>query len=293
MTITKGILLAGGTGSRLFPATLAISKQLLPIYDKPMIYYPLSILMLAGIKDILIISQSDQIPIYRKMLGDGDHLGVRFTYQAQDTPKGIADALIIGEEFLAGESFALILGDNFFYGDRLPRRLKKAAEKTDGCTIFCQHVQTPERFGIATFSKDGQVTDIVEKPKDSPSNQAVTGLYFYDREAVDIARSLRPSPRGELEITDVNRVYMERGRLNAEVLGRGVTWFDTGVPVNLLECSAFVATVEAQQGLKIGCIEEICWRNGWLEDHGLLALAGQFGDCPYSQYLKDLINLPD
>ena len=266
MAITKGIILAGGAGSRLSPLTKAVSKQLLPVYDKPMVFYPLSTLLLAGIRDILIITTPEDGPLFQRLLGDGRQWGIRLDYATQDAPNGIAQALLIGADFIAGDSVALILGDNIYFGQGLGQRLREAAQQTEGATILAYYVNDPQRFGVVTFDQDGRAASIVEKPKTPPSNWAVTGLYFYDAAAGAIARNLKPSARGELEITDVNTEYLRRGALQVCKLGRGDAWLDTGTPQSLMQASSFVQTVEERQGLKIACIEEIAWRMGYIDD---------------------------
>jgi glucose-1-phosphate thymidylyltransferase len=284
----KGIVLAGGSGTRLHPATLAISKQLLPVYDKPMVYYPLSVLMLAGIRDILVISTPADLPRYSTLLGDGSQWGVSLSYCAQPSPDGLAQAFILGREFLGTAPSALILGDNVFYGDRLQEVAKQASARESGATIFAYYVRDPERYGVVEFDSAYRVMSLEEKPKAPKSNYAVTGLYFYDREVCDVAASVRPSARGELEITDVNRWYFERGRLNAEVLGRGYAWLDTGTHDSLLEASQFIATLEHRQGLKVACLEEIAYRAGWIDAAALERLAASMSRSSYAEYLKKI-----
>ena len=266
MAITKGIILAGGAGSRLSPLTKAVSKQLLPVYDKPMVFYPLSTLLLAGIRDILIITTPEDGPLFQRLLGDGRQWGIRLDYATQDAPNGIAQALLIGADFIAGDPVALILGDNIYFGQGLGPRLRAVAQRTEGATILAYYVNDPQRFGFVTFDKDGRAASIVEKPKTPASNWAVTGLYFYDAAAGEIVRNLKPSARGELEITDVNAEYLRRGALQVYKLGRGDAWLDTGTPQSLMQASSFVQTVEERQGLKISCIEEIAWRMGYIDD---------------------------
>jgi glucose-1-phosphate thymidylyltransferase len=281
----KGIILAGGSGTRLHPMTLTASKQLLPVYDKPMIYYPLSTLMLAGVRDILIISTPHDLPRFQDLLGSGERWGIRLSYAVQPKPDGLAQAYIIGEAFVAGEPSVLILGDNLYYGHGLPDLLKRAAERPTGSSVFAYHVSDPERYGVVAFDETGRATSIEEKPLKPASNWAVTGLYFYDGRASQIARSLKPSPRGELEITDLNRVYLEEGSLSVECMGRGFAWLDTGTPDSLLEAAEFVRTLEHRQGFKIACPEEIAFNQGYIDAKALLALGQQLGKSQYGQYL--------
>jgi glucose-1-phosphate thymidylyltransferase len=285
----KGLILAGGSGSRLAPLTLSLSKQLLPVYDKPMIYYPLSILMMAGIRDILIVSTPRDLPLLRGLLGDGSDFGVRFTYAEQDTPRGIAEVFLIGERFIDGQPSALILGDNMFYGASLEQRLRDAAAHTDGARVFAQKVRDPERFGVIELDAEGDPVSIEEKPQTGRSDWAVTGLYFYDRAVVDVAKQLKPSDRGELEITDVNRVYLERRQLTVERLGRGYAWLDLGTHEALLEASEFVRTIEHRQSFKIACLEEIAGKNGWIDRAQLQARAEMMKNSPYGAYLRELL----
>ncbi|MDX1484467.1 MAG: glucose-1-phosphate thymidylyltransferase RfbA [Alphaproteobacteria bacterium] len=288
----KGIILAGGTGSRLFPITQGVSKQLLPVYDKPMIYYPLSVLMLAGIQDILVITTPEDSDAFQRLLGDGSQWGIAISYAVQPKPEGLAQAFIIGEEFIQSDPVCLILGDNIFYVRGLAERLQAVSAQADGATIFAYWVQDPQRYGVIELDAEGRAVSIDEKPDHPKSNYAVTGLYFYDRDAVSIAKSLTPSPRGELEITDLNREYMRRGSLRVERLGRGAAWLDTGTPDSLLQAAQFVEVVEARQGLKISCIEEVAWRMGFIDDDRLRALAEPLEQSGYGAYLLQILKLP-
>ena len=290
MTHRRGIILAGGAGTRLHPATLAISKQLLPVYDKPMIYYPISTLMLAGIRDVMIISTPQDTPRFAQLLGDGSQWGLNLEYAVQPSPDGLAQAFIIGREFIGGSDTALILGDNIFYGHDIAKELRAAEERRNGAVVFAYHVHDPERYGVIEFGADGQAISLEEKPTKAKSNYAVTGLYFYNNDVVDIARSLKPSPRGELEITDVNRAYLAEGRLQVNVLGRGHAWLDTGTHDSLLDASQFIATIEKRQGLKVACLEEIAYRMGWVNAGDLERLAEPLKKTSYGQYLFNILN---
>ncbi len=285
----KGIILAGGSGTRLYPLTKVTSKQLLPIYDKPMIYYPLSVLMNAGIREILIISTLDDTPRFEALLGDGHQFGVELTYAVQPSPDGLAQAFIIGEEFIGSDSVAMVLGDNIFHGHGLTKRLRAAAAKTSGATVFGYYVDDPERFGIVEFDQDGKAVSIEEKPKKPKSNYCVTGLYFYDNRVVEYAKNLKPSARGELEITDVNRIYLENGELEVTLLGRGFTWLDTGTHDSLVDAMNFVRTIENHQHRKIGCLEEIGYRNGWITEEAMWEAYEVHKKNEYGAYLKDVL----
>lgn len=285
----KGIILAGGSGTRLYPITKGVSKQLLPIYDKPMIYYPLSVLMLAGIRDILIISTPEDLPNFEKLLDDGSNFGIQLSYAEQPSPDGLAQAFIIGEDFIGDNSVCLVLGDNIFYGQGFSPKLKQASARTSGATVFGYQVKDPERFGVVAFDKQNKVISIEEKPEQPKSNYAVTGLYFYDNDVVEIAKKVQPSHRGELEITSINQVYLERGDLNVELLGRGFAWLDTGTHESLLEASSFVETIEKRQGYKVACLEEIGFNNGWLSKDRLIEEGHALSKNGYGQYLLALV----
>ena len=285
----KGIILAGGSGTRLHPATLAISKQLLPVYDKPMIYYPLSTLMLAGMRDILIISTPQDTPRFEQLLGDGSQWGLNLQYAVQPSPDGLAQAFVIGEQFLNGAPSALVLGDNIFYGHSLQPLLQSADIQRQGATVFAYHVQDPERYGVAEFDAQGKVLSLEEKPQQPKSSYAVTGLYFYDSQVVELAKALQPSPRGELEITDLNKLYLQQGQLNVQLMGRGYAWLDTGTHDSLLEAGQFIATIEQRQGLKVACPEEIAWRAGWIDAAQLQKLAQPLLKNGYGQYMQQLL----
>ena len=288
MTSRKGIILAGGAGTRLHPCTLAVSKQLMPVYDKPMIYYPLSTLMLAGIRDILVISTPQDTPRFEQLLGDGKKWGMNFSFAVQPEPGGLAQAFLIGDTFVGDSHSALVLGDNLFYGQDLGRELEKAAARTQGATVFAYPVNDPERYGVVEFDAQGRAISLEEKPMAPKSRYAVTGLYFYDPQVVGIARDLKPSPRGELEITDLNRVYLERGALDVQLLGRGHAWLDTGTHESLIEAGLFIQTIERRQGLRVGSPEEVAWRKGWIDDQQLGRLATELGKSSYGQYLARL-----
>lgn len=287
----KGIILAGGSGTRLHPATLAVSKQLLPVYDKPMVYYPLSTLMLAGIREVLVISTPQDTPRFAQLLGGGEAWGMRLDYAVQPSPDGLAQALVIAEDFLGGSPSALVLGDNIFYGHDLPALLQRADAQSTGASVFAYHVTDPERYGVAEFDPTGRVISIEEKPVQPKSNYAVTGLYFYDENASQMARTLKPSARGELEITDLNRLYLEKNQLNVQLMGRGFAWLDTGTHDSLLEAGQFIATLEKRQGLKVACPEEIAWRRGWIDDAQLEKIATPLKKSGYGQYLMGCLQI--
>lgn len=287
----KGIILAGGSGTRLYPLTIAVSKQLMPVYDKPMVYYPLSVLMLAGMREILVISTPQDLPLFQRLLGDGSNVGLTLTYAAQPKPEGLAQAFHIAEEvgFLKNEPAALVLGDNLFYGHDLVKSLERAAARQDGATIFGYHVADPTSYGVVEFAADGRVVSLEEKPAQPKSNYAIPGIYFYDQDVVTFSRRLKPSKRGELEITDLNRLYLEAGKLHVELLGRGTAWLDTGTHDSLVDAAQFVHVIENRQGLKIACIEEIAWRQGWIDRAGLAANVARLGKSSYGAYLQRLL----
>ena len=286
----KGIILAGGSGTRLYPLTMAVSKQLMPVYDKPMIYYPISTLMLSGITDILIISTPEDLPRFRDLLGNGNQWGIELSYAEQPSPDGLAQAFIIGEEFIGNDSVSLVLGDNIFYGHRLADNLQAAASRESGGTVFAYYVNDPERYGVVDFDSTGKVTKVVEKPEVAPSNYAVTGLYFYDNDVISIAKEIKPSHRGELEITDVNQVYLDRGQLQVELLGRGIAWLDTGTHGSLLEAANYMRILEERQGLKVACLEEIAYRKGYITADQLEVLAAPLKKSGYGEYLMRLLD---
>ena len=286
----KGIILAGGSGTRLYPLTIAVSKQLMPVYDKPMVYYPLSALMLAGIREVLVISTPQDLPLFQRLLGDGSNIGIKLEYAEQPKPEGLAQAYLIGARFVGISPSALILGDNLFYGHDLPHAFDAANKRAKGATIFGYHVANPSAYGVVEFAKDGRVVSLEEKPKKPKSNFAIPGVYFYDGRAVELARRLKPSKRGELEITDLNRLYLDAGLLHVEVLGRGTAWLDTGTHESLLEAAEFVHVIENRQGLKIACLEEIAWQHGWIDRAQLEANIEKLGKSSYAQYLRVLLD---
>ena len=286
----KGILLAGGSGTRLYPLTLSVSKQLMPIYDKPMVYYPLATLMQAGIRDICLISTPEHLPLYSALLQDGEQWGCHISYVVQPKPEGLAQAFLLAENHIAGHNTCLVLGDNVFFGNGLQALTKEAMERKEGATIFGYHVRDPQRYGVVEFDEQNRVVSIEEKPEQPKSNFAVTGLYFYDASVLEIARSIKPSARGELEITDVNNAYLKKGNLHVELMGRGIAWLDTGTHDSLMDAGAFVQAVEKRQGLKVACLEEIAWRNGWIDDEQVRKLAKKLGKTEYGQYLYEIVD---
>ncbi len=287
--LRKGIILAGGSGTRLYPLTISVSKQLMPVYDKPMVYYPLSVLMLSGVREILIISTPQDLPLFKRLLGDGSHFGLKLGYAEQPSPDGLAQAFLIGADFVGDSPSALILGDNLFYGHELTKALRRASDRKEGATIFGYHVSNPQAYGVVEFAPDGRVISLEEKPEKPKSDYAIPGVYFYDSEVVSLARKLKPSKRGELEITDLNRLYLEAGRLHVELLGRGTAWLDTGAHDALLEAAQFVQVIEHRQGLKIACLEEIAWQQGWIDRKGLEANIARHGKSAYGAYLRGIL----